>query len=165
MRRISKKSGGWKADVDKFDLAEKSNDWCITELRMLSGNVNLLRQHSGIPPTFRTANRDTASGIDALCMLLYKLSSPRNYHQLRATFGGSAQRITRIANALAVYLHIRFRDKLASLDRDRLTDLYLMDMARAQFKKNGLMQNIVGFIDATVLPCCRPITPSLSMFL
>ena len=28
-------------------------------------------------------------------------------------------------------------------------------MARAQYRKNGVMRNIIGFIDATVRPCCR----------
>ena len=39
----------------------------------------------------------------------------------------------------------------------RLTDSYLIEMANAGFRKNGIMKNIIGFIDATVRPCCRPV--------
>ena len=162
LRLFVKQSGGWSkafpdkhAHVEPFDLSQKSGPWCLDELRMLSGDIQILRKQLGIPQMFRTANRDTASGVDALCMLLYKLSGPRKYCHLRATFGGSAARIARIANSLAVYLYNRFKDKLESLDRERLTDAYLMEMARAQYRKNGIMQNVVGFIDATVRPCCR----------
>ena len=170
--KFAKASGGWKKAfpdkqgyVDKFELSAKSGEWCMEELRMLSGDVEILRQHMGIPRNFRTPNRDTASGADALCMLLFKLSWPRKTAHLRAAFGGSGQRVSRIANTLAVFLYNRFRVKLESLDRERLSDEYLMDMARAQYRKNSIMQNIIGFIDATVRPCCRPITPSLSVLL
>ncbi len=32
-----------------------------------------------------------------------------------------------------------------------------MRMANVQYEKNGIMPNIIGFIDATVRPCCRPV--------
>lgn len=161
-----KKSGGWykafpdkqtKAVVPVFNLLDKEGSWCMQELRMLSGDIAILRQILGIPLEFRTVNRDHASGVDALCMLLYRLSWPRNYFQLRSTFGGSGHRIGRISNALAVFLCKKYSNKLEHLDRERLTDEYLIEMARAQFRKNGVMQNIFGFIDATVRPCCRPV--------
>jgi hypothetical protein len=168
-----KMSGGWrKAFPDKepvapkFDLTSKEGAWCMDELRMLSGDIVILRKQLGIPNEFRCKNRDTCSGVDALCMLLYRLARPRRYRELRVAFGGSAARIGRLSNSLSVYLHNRFHRKLNSLDRGRLTDEYLIRMARAQFAKNGVMQNIVGFIDATVRPCCRYClrTPSFSKF-
>ena len=109
----------------------------------------------GIPIEFRCKNRDTCSGVDALCMLLFRLSRPRRYRELKAAFGGSGHRIGRLSNSLSVYLHNRYHRKLNSLDRGRLTDDYLISMARAQYAKNGVMPNIIGFIDATVRPCCR----------
>jgi len=161
-----KRSGGWNkafpekqptAKVPVFDLQLKEGSWCMQELRMLSGDINILRQVLGIPLEFRTVNRDHASGLDALCMLLYRLSWPRNYFLLRQTFGGSAQRIARISNALAVYLCNKYKNKLESLDRRRLSDEYLINMANTQHRKNGVMQNVFGFIDATVRSCCRPV--------
>ena len=159
-----KMSGGWKkafpdkgTAVPRFDLTAQTGEWCLEELRMLSGDILILRKQMGIPRMFRTANRDTATGDDALCMLLFRMSWPRKYSHLRATFGGSAHRTARISNALAVYLHEKFKGKLESLDRERLTDEYLISLACAQYRKNGVMQNIVGFIDATVRPCCRPV--------
>ena len=157
-----KRGCGWrKAFPDKepaappFDLDSKQGAWCMDELRLLSGNIRMLRKYLGIPIEFRTKNRDTCSGVDALCMLLFRLARPRRYRDLRETFGGSGHRIGRISNALSIYLYERFHRKLDSLDRERLTDAYLVRMARAQYEKNGVMQNIVGFIDATVRPCCR----------
>jgi len=162
VKTFVKKSGGWRrAFPDKepavppFDLDSKQGAWCMDELRLLSGDIRLLRRYLGIPIEFRTRNRDTCSGVDALCMLLFRLARPRTYRNLRETFGGSGHRIGRISNALSIYLYERFHRKLDSLDRERLTDAYLVRMARAQYEKNGVMKNIVGFIDATVRPCCR----------
>ena len=155
-RGESKKAfSGKKTAMPRFNLSVQTDAWCTAELRMSSGNVKILREHMGIPRDFRTANRDKSSGDDALCMLLFRLSRPRKCKHLREIFGGSAQRITRISNALAVYLYNRFKLKLESLDRHRLTDEYLISLARAQFKSIDVMQNIVGFVDATALPCCR----------
>jgi hypothetical protein len=166
IKAFVKSSGGWnkafydkqpKAAVPVFDLLLKDGTWCLNELRMLSGDVIILCQVLGIPQEFRTVNRDRASGVDALCMLLYRLSWPRKYFHLRQTFGGSAHRVARISNALAVHLCNRYKNKLEHLDRQRLSDDYLVAMAQAQYRKNGIMRNIVGFIDATVRPCCRPV--------
>jgi hypothetical protein len=157
-----KMSGGWSKAfpdktpaVPKFDLASKEGSWCMEEMRMLSGDIIMLRKQLGIPNEFRTKNRDTSCGVDVLCMLLYRLSRSRNYRDLRATFGSSSHRIARLSNGLAVYLYNRFHRKLDCFDRERLTDEYLVGMARSQYAKNGVMRNIVGFIDATVRPCCR----------
>ena len=173
VKQVVKRSGGWNkafpdsqkcSPASKFDLTSKTGEWCTEELRMLSGDVNLLRHHLGIPREFRTPNRDSASGVDALCMLLYRLSWPRKFFHLRLTFGCSAHRVSRIANSLAVYLYNRFSKKLDSLDRVRLNDDYLISMARAQFRKNGILEHIIGFIDATVRPCCRSVTPPSQCF-
>jgi hypothetical protein len=120
-----------------FDLRAKTGAWCMQELGMLSGDIITLRHHLGIPRQFRTVNSDSASGLDALCMLLYRMSWTRKCSQLRETFGGSGKRIERISNALCMYLYNWFKRKLESLDRSRLTDDYLVSMARAQFRKNG----------------------------
>jgi hypothetical protein len=164
VKAFVKMSGGWKKAFPdkepacpKFDLFSKTGAWCDEELRMLSGDIVILRKQLGIPTKFRTGNRDCADGVDALCMLLYRLSRSRNYRDLRQTFGGSSHRVGRISNELAVYLYNKFKRKLESLDRDRLNDEYLVSMARAQFSKNQIMRNIIGFIDATVRPCCRPV--------
>ena len=126
VKAFVKQSGGWsKAFPDKepaippWFLLSKEGSWCMHNLRMLSGDAIFLRKAMGIPDPFRTPNRDSAPGIDALCMLLFRLSRTRRYYELRREFGGSGQRIARISNCLAVYLYHKFRRKLESLDRQR----------------------------------------------
>ena len=126
VKAFVKQSGGWRKafpdkakDCPKFDLFTKEGSWCMEEMRMLSGDIVILRKQLGIPLEFRTPNRDSATGVDALCMLLFRLARTRNYCDLRQTFGGSAHRIGRISNSLAVYLYHRFKRKLESLDRER----------------------------------------------
>ena len=128
VKAFVKQSGGWsKAFPDKsvsypkFDLLSKDGSWCMEEMRLLSGDIIILRKHLGIPTEFRSPNRDTASGVDALCMLLYRLARTRRYSDLRQAFGGSSHRVARISNSLAVYLYNKFKHKLDSLDRERCT--------------------------------------------
>jgi hypothetical protein len=126
VKAFVKSSGGWSkafpdksADYPKFDLLSKEGSWCLEEMRMLSGDIAILREHLGIPMDFRTTNRDTESGVIALCMLLYRLARTRRYSDLRETFGCSGHRVGRISNTLAVYLYNKFKHKLDALDRER----------------------------------------------
>jgi len=126
VKAFVKQSGGWrKAFPDKepavppWFLLSKEGSWCMENLRMLSGDAIVLRKAMGIPDPFRTPNRDSAPGIDALCMLLFRFSRTRRYSELRKEFGGSGHRVARITNSLAVYLYNKFRRKLESLDRQR----------------------------------------------
>jgi hypothetical protein len=90
-------------------------------------------------------------------MLLYKLSWPRRMSDLRDEFGGTKQRCSRIVNHVVVFLFLRFIGKLSSLDRERYTDDYLLHLCSVGYAKNGIMDNIWGFIDATIRPCARPV--------
>jgi len=56
----------------------------MEELRMLSGDIIFLRGHLGIPNEFRTPNRDTARGVDALFILTeWKEFRSPNFQELK----------------------------------------------------------------------------------
>ena len=160
--------GGWKrafpsslnGDVAvpfHFDFDAQPDYWVEENLRLPRHDIDKVRVLLGIPDVVITKNRDRCSGFWSFCMLLYKLSWPRRMSDLRDCFGGTKQRCGRIVNHVAVDLYKRFGAKLRSLDRERYTDEYILRLCRDGFQKNAIMDNIWGFMDATIRPCARPV--------
>ena len=160
--------GGWKrafpsslnGDVAipfHFDLGAKEDYWIEENIRFAREDIDRVRNLLGIPDIVVTKNRDSCPGLWAFCMVLYKLSWPRRMCDLRDAFGGTKQRCGRIVNCVVIFLYKRFSAKMSTLDRERYTDEYLLHLCECGFKKNGVMENIWGFIDATIRPCARPV--------
>ena len=140
-----------------FNLDEKEDYWIAQRLRFSRLDIDRVRRLLGIPDIVVTNNRDRCPGLWAFCMLLFKLSWPRLMSDLRDVFGGTKQRCGRIVNHVAVFLYVRFSDKMSTLDRERYNDDYILRLCDAGFQKNGIMENIWGFLDATIRPCARPV--------
>jgi hypothetical protein len=168
VRAYVRKCGGWlrafpsslSGDVCidvTFDLSAKEDFWVFENFRMSREHLERTRVLLGIPDIVITSNRDRCPGFLAFLMVLYKLSWPRRLCDLRDTFGGTKQRNGRIVNEVICFLFRRFYRKMAGIDRDRMNDQYLQELCRVHFVKNQVMENIWGFIDGTVRPCCRPV--------
>jgi hypothetical protein len=168
VRAYVRRCGGWLrafpssecGDVAvslRFNLSEKSDFWIKENLRFPRDKLDSVRVLLGIPDVIHTTNRDKCPGFHAFLMLLYKLSWPRRTSDLRDMFGGTKQRNGRIVNEVACFLFCRFRRKMASMDRSRLNDDYLKMLCQVHYNKNQVMENIFGFLDGTVRPCCRPV--------
>jgi hypothetical protein len=160
--------GGWKrafpsdicGDVyvdTSFNIAAEAPWWISENLRLPAADIDRTRRALGIPELVITRNRDKCPGFIAFCMVLYKLSAPRRLCDLRDKFGGTKQRCGRIVNHVICFLFLRFRSKMAGLDLQRMNDAYMQELCSVHFQKNQVMENIWGFIDGTVRPCCRPV--------
>ena len=140
-----------------FNLDDREPYWIKENFRMAREELERTRRLLGIPDKVVTLNRDSCPGSLAFMMLLYKLSWPRRMSDLRDVFGGTKQRLGRIVNEVACFLYRRFQAKMCTLDRDRMNDDYLRTLCSVHYDKNQVMENIWGFIDGTVRPCCRPV--------
>jgi hypothetical protein len=140
-----------------FNLDEMKPYWVKENFRYQRHQLERVRNALGIPDDVITPNRDCCPGSLAFMMLLYKLSWPRRLSDLRDVFGGTKQRLGRIVNEVACFLYRRFHAKMGMLDRDRMNDEYLKTLCSVHYAKNQVMENIWGFIDGTVRPCCRPV--------
>lgn len=158
-------SGGWNKafppdggtyDVE-FDISKKDDYWVNQHLRIPREHILRVAIAMGVPRTVRTRNRDKCCRELAFIMLLYKLSWPRRLIDFAEQFGGNGTRAMRIANVLTVFLYERFRVKLETLDRARMTDEYIMHLCTLTHAKTQAVPHVWGFIDATVRECCRPV--------
>jgi hypothetical protein len=162
-----KQAGGWHKAFPpdggvydtSFVLAQKDDAWIMVNLRIPLPRENIKRTAKalGIPKWVCTRNRDLCRRDLAFIMLLYKLSFPRRLGDFAREFGGNGARSMRICNALTVYLYNRFRVKMETLDRERMTDEYIIWMCNTHNAKFHTAPQVWGFIDATVRPCCRPV--------
>jgi hypothetical protein len=160
--------GGWKRAFPSslngdvyvpfhFNFETTPDYWVEENFRLPRQDIDRVRALLGIPEVVCTHNRDCIPGFLAFCMVLYKLSWPRRMSDLRDTFGGTKQRCSRIVNHVVVFLYLRFYPKMSTLDRMRYTDDYLLYLCSAGLLKHEVMDNIWGFIDATIRPCARPV--------
>jgi len=70
-----------------FDLESMPNDERITEFRFEKSHLPLLADVLQIPPMFKRPQGSVADGMEALCMLLKRLSYPCRYADMVHRFG------------------------------------------------------------------------------
>jgi nuclease HARBI1 len=161
-----KVAGGWNKAFPpeggvyetSFDLSKKDDHWILKHLRIFPReNIARTARVMGIPTWVVSPNRDRCLRDLAFIMLLYKMSFPRRLIDFAEEFGGNGARAMRICNALTIFLYERFRGKMETLDRLRMSDDYIFWLCRMSQAKHHTVPHVWGFIDATVRPCCRPV--------
>ncbi|RPA94495.1 hypothetical protein L873DRAFT_1830295 [Choiromyces venosus 120613-1] len=95
-----------------------------------------------------------SSPMEALFILLYRLSYSHRLKDCLKIFGCSQTRLSVIFNDLVAYLISRYAEKLV-WDRERLTISMLCQYAEAVKCVTGL-PGIWGFVDGTMRPFCCP---------
>ena len=60
-----------------FDLSAKDERWCWEHLRFRKEDIPILAVKLQVPDPFKTKRGDSCGAVEALCMLLCKLSRPR----------------------------------------------------------------------------------------
>ena len=121
---------------ERFDLEQMDDDGCKAE--------------------FRFRKEDVYALIDALCILLRRLSYPLRYGDLIPWFVRTVPQLSIISNMLVGMLHTRFDYLLQTLDQPWLSRANLKAFADAIHQKGAALDNCWGFIDGTVRPICRP---------
>ncbi|CAH3136008.1 unnamed protein product [Porites lobata] len=62
--------------VPLFDLDDMQNDECLAEFRVHKHDLPILAEVLGIPDQFVLEQRSVVGGMEALCMLLKRLTYP-----------------------------------------------------------------------------------------
>ncbi|RPA94895.1 hypothetical protein L873DRAFT_1699950, partial [Choiromyces venosus 120613-1] len=91
---------------------------------------------------------------EAICILLFRLSSGQQLKDLLKIFGTSRARLSTIFNDIVLWLLRRYSKKL-KWDENHLSRAKLIEYARA-FKDTTRLSGIWGFVDGTMRPFCRP---------
>ena len=140
----------------RFDLEQMDDDECKAEFRFRKEDVFTLLDALHLPPEIRVYNGVVFDSVEALCILLRRLSYPCRYGDLIPRFGRPVPQLSMISNKLVGMLHTRFGYLLRNLDQPWLSRANLKAYADAIHQTGAALDNCWGFIDGTVRPICRP---------
>jgi hypothetical protein len=111
-------------------------------------------EHLQIPESFSTPQRDRVFGWEGMCIMLYRLSFPIRYTEMRKIFGRSNSALARIFLWMVDFVH----DKWSSLIymNKPILQQRLEEYCSSIASVTGLPTNVYGFIDGTKVEICRP---------
>ena len=108
---------------------------------------------AGVPKVIKTRARDKCRLYEALCMMCMKFAWPTRLGSMVRMFGSSVARMSRIIGQFRRTLFNLFCPALAA---PRVLPLATLEEFAAAIKVKSGCFNVVGFIDGTVRPVCKP---------
>jgi len=108
-----------------------------------------------LPPVITTRERYTFSNIEAMCILLRRMTYPARWFDLELFFGRSSSALCSIFLLLSEILVKKYKPILY-LDRDRIAG-NLERFSRAIRQAGAPLDTCWGFIDGTVRPISKPV--------
>ena len=144
--------------LDKFGEPET-----LANFRFSKAEIHQLVAAFRLPTVIRTNNKLKVSGVEALCILLRRLSYPGRLEDLIPMFGRTESQLSRIVAHMVDYIYDRF-SHLLEFDEQRLTHAKLQEFAQAIAAKGGVVPGCFGFIDGTLRGTCKPIYGQKQMF-
>ena len=139
-----------------FDLESMSNDECITEFRFEKSHLPLLADVLQIPPMFKCPQGSVVDGMEALCMLLKRLSYPCRYADMVHRFGRPIPVLSMVTNQVLDFIYDTHGRRILQWNHDLLNPRSLEEYTYAVSRKGAPLDNCFGFVDGTVRPITRP---------
>lgn len=121
----------------------------------------MLHDALSIPAVFKCPNGTVAGGLEALLILLRRLTYPNRLCDLCQLFGRPEPELSMIIHEVLNDLYIRFNHLLENLDQNWID---AQSFAEAIHNAGSPLDNCWGFIDGTLRPCCRPIINQRILF-
>ncbi|KAH9133804.1 hypothetical protein LEN26_006985 [Aphanomyces euteiches] len=137
----------------RFDVLAISDTDCERKFRFDRNGITELTHLLKVPLVLVTEAGDRCSGIKGLCILLNRLSYPRRYCDMIATFGRSRESLCRISNFLVDLLYDQWHGLLYFCLH--IVEHGLESYSDAVRAKGAMMNNIFGFIDGSKIETCR----------
>ena len=140
-----------------FGLESMLNDECKTEFRSEKTHLQLLAVAIQIPPTFKCPQGSVANGLEALCMLLKRLSYPCRYADMVPRFGRSIPFLSVVTNQVLDFIYDTHRQRILQWNHDLLNPRSLEEYTCTLYPEKGLHSTTaLVFVDGTVRPISRP---------
>lgn len=137
----------------KFELDLLSDDQCLSYFRFDKRNIRRLGDLLRFPDKIICENRTTCSGLDALCILLRRLSYPNRLLDLEVMFGRPKSTLSLVISAALNHIYDTWNHLLSDLNQPWIDFQIYSDVIH---RKGAPLTNCLGFIDGTVRPICRP---------
>lgn len=136
------------------DLRQLDDETALAHLRFTIAEITTIVDVLGLPAELHTADRHRVSSLEAVCVVLYRLSWPTRLNEAIRFFGRDRSAVSRIFNLTVGRIHDQFGAMLylhPSLSTQRM-QFY----ADAITTSHPIIHNVWGFIDGTCNFICRP---------
>ena len=140
----------------KFALDDMAESECLADFRFKKTDIPLLAEVLNIPQTIRCDQGTTCDGIEALCMLLRRMSFPCRYGDMIPRFAKPVPVISMITNTVLEYIYDIHGHRITTWNPEILAPDQLEIYAASVSAKGAPLPNCFGFIDGTVRPIARP---------
>ena len=141
---------------DSFDFEAITEHESRRLFRFKKADVVYLQTCLRIPERVKTSERDDVSGLEALCILLRRLSYPNRWIELRRLFGRSHGSLCRVFYKILDHINANFGSLLRDWDQSWLQEPDFQTFSAAITEKGGVIPRVFGFIDGTARGTCRP---------
>lgn len=125
-----------------FDLESMSNDECITEFRFEKSHLPLLADVLQIPPMFKCPQGSVADGMEALCMLLKRLSYPCRYADMLHRFGRPIPVLSMVTNQVLDFIYDTHGRRILQWNHDLLNPRSLEEYTYAVSRKGAPLMEL-----------------------
>ena len=141
-----------------FDLNTYSDDDVLTQFRFMKRDILHLQTALDFPNeiTCHFYNDLTVNTTEALCVVLNRLAYPCRYVDMVPIFGRSIPQLSMIFNQTVDLIDSNHGHRLRDMNQNWLNPQSLRAFADSVHTKGAALDNVRGFLDGTVRPCCRP---------
>ena len=139
----------------RFDPFAWTAFQCHCLLRFEQEDLERLRRAFRIPDLIATVNGTVASGLEALCLVLYRLCYPCRWVAVQIAFPRSVTHLSQCFNLTVAFLHRTWIHLLAWPQQYR-TQAFLQVCAAQATAAGCLLPGCVGFMDGTLVSIATP---------
>jgi DDE superfamily endonuclease len=153
--RIRTRTGLYKNVRVPFRLEHFNEEAVLHLFRLKQVHILTIASSIGGSAMLTLENRSKAPIVEALCILLNRLSYPCGLEVMETTFRRPFSVLSRICNAMINIAFCSF-GHLLSLSSSYVNVERLREWMDAAHSKGAPLEHCFGFLDGTVRPICRP---------
>ena len=129
---------------------------CLAEFRFRKHDLPRLAEVLQIPDSFMCYQRTLSSGMEALCILLRRLSYPCRFSDIIPRFGRPVPVLSMVSNQVLDYIYDIHGHRITQWNHQVLSQPLLQLYSDTISAQGSALDNCFGFVDGTVRPICRP---------
>ena len=144
----------WK--YSHFDMRTFDGEQCIVDFRFSKTHLYTLLDVLNVPDRVVTVHATVSEDIEALCILLKRLSFPCRYTDMTPMFGRNLTELCLIYNTTINLIYEKNNHILSNWNQPMLAPQQLQLYADAIHDNGTPLDSYFGFVDGTVYQIARP---------
>ena len=140
----------------RFSLDDINDAECLAEFRFRKHDLPLFAEVLEIPDSFTCYQRTVSSGMEALCILLRRLSYPCRFSDIVPGSGRPVPVLSMVSNQVLDYIYDTHGHRNTQWNHQVLSQPMLQLCSDTIAVQGSALDNCFRFVGGTVRPICRP---------